>query len=140
MKTFLKNVFLFIIFGSIYALIEIAFRGHTHWTMAILGGLCGILIGSINEYLPWEMSIIKQGLIGAGIVTVLELIFGIILNIILQLGIWDYSHMPCNLWGQICLPFSIAWFFLSFVAIFLDDFLRWKLFGGKKPHYHLRDH
>lgn len=136
-KQWLKIFILFLIGGFIYVAIELGFRGHSHWTMFLLGGLCFILIGSLNNYIPWEMSIIKQGVIGALIVTSLEFIFGLVLNLYLNLGIWDYSNMPFNILGQICLPFSIAWFFLSLVAIFVDDWLRYILFKEEKPHYHL---
>lgn len=136
-KQWLKIFILFLIGGFIYVAIELGFRGHSHWTMFLLGGLCFILIGGLNNYIPWEMSIIKQGVIGALIVTSLEFIFGLILNLYLNLGIWDYSNMPFNILGQICLPFSIAWFFLSLVAIFVDDWLRYVLFKEEKPHYHL---
>ena len=136
-KQWLKIFILFLIGGFIYVAIEVGFRGHSHWTMFLLGGLCFILIGGLNNYIPWEMSIIKQGVIGALIVTSLEFIFGLVLNLYLNLGIWDYSNMPFNILGQICLPFSIAWFFLSLVAIFVDDWLRYILFKEEKPHYHL---
>ncbi len=136
-KQWLKIFILFLIGGFIYVAIELGFRGHSHWTMFLLGGLCFILIGGLNNYIPWEMSIIKQGVIGALIVTSLEFIFGLILNLYLNLGIWDYSNMPFNILGQICLPFSIAWFFLSLVAIFVDDWLRYVLFKEERPHYHL---
>lgn len=136
-KQWLKIFILFLIGGFIYVAIELGFRGHSHWTMFLLGGLCFILIGGLNNYIPWEMSIIKQGVIGALIVTSLEFIFGLVLNLYLNLGIWDYSNMPFNILGQICLPFSIAWFFLSLVAIFVDDWLRYVLFKEEKPHYHL---
>lgn len=136
-KQWLKIFVLFLIGGFIYVAIELGFRGHSHWTMFLLGGLCFILIGGLNNYIPWEMSIIKQGIIGALIVTSLEFIFGLVLNLYLNLGIWDYSNMPFNILGQICLPFSIAWFFLSLVAIFVDDWLRYVLFKEEKPHYHL---
>lgn len=136
-KQWLKILILFLIGGFIYVAIELGFRGHSHWTMFLLGGLCFILIGGLNNYIPWEMSIIKQGVIGALIVTSLEFIFGLVLNLYLNLGIWDYSNMPFNILGQICLPFSIAWFFLSLVAIFVDDWLRYVLFKEEKPHYHL---
>ena len=76
--------------------------------MAVLGGVCFVLIGDINEFIPWNMPLILQGAIGSGIVTVLELVSGIILNLWLGLGIWDYSNMPFNLLGQICLPFTPA--------------------------------
>lgn len=136
-KQWLKIFILFLIGGFIYVAIELGFRGHSHWTMFLLGGLCFILIGGLNNYIPWEMSIIKQGIIGALIITSLEFIFGLVLNLYLNLGIWDYSNIPFNILGQICLPFSIAWFFLSLVAIFVDDWLRYILFKEEKPHYHL---
>ena len=136
-KQWLKIFILFLIGGFIYIAIELGFRGHSHWTMFLLGGLCFILIGGLNNYIPWEMSIIKQGVIGALIVTSLEFIFGLVLNLYLNLGIWDYSNMPFNILGQICLPFSIAWFFLSLIAIFVDDWLRYVLFKEERPHYHL---
>lgn len=136
-KQWLKIFILFLIGGFIYVAIELGFRGHSHWTMFLLGGLCFILIGGLNNYIPWEMSIITQGVIGALIITSLEFIFGLVLNLYLNLGIWDYSNMPFNILGQICLPFSIAWFFLSLVAIFADDWLRYVLFKEEKPHYHL---
>lgn len=128
---------LFIIGGSVYVMIELAFRGRSHWTMFLLGGLCFYLIGLINEFYPWDMPLISQMLISSIIITTLEFIFGVILNIWLKLGIWDYSNMPYNLCGQICLLFSILWFLLSSVAIILDDFVRWKLFGEEKPRYHI---
>lgn len=141
----LKPLVLFTVGGSIYYLIEFVYKtfisgGILHWSMFLLGGLCFLIIGALNEKLPWEMSIIKQGLIGAIIVTVLEFVFGIVLNTILKLNIWDYSHLPLNIMGQVCLPFAIAWFFLAIIAIMLDDYLRWKWFGEDKPHYHLKDH
>ena len=123
--------------GFIYVLIELAFRGRSHWTMFLLGGLCFYLIGLVNELYPWDMPLISQMFISSIIVTSLEFIFGVFLNIFLGLGIWDYSNLPYNLCGQICLIFSIAWFFLSALAIFIDDFIRWKLFGEEKPRYHI---
>lgn len=54
-------------------------------------------------------------LLGALIITAVELIFGVIFNIKYNMGVWDYSNMPLNLLGQICLPFSVLWFGLCFV-------------------------
>ena len=65
----------------------------------------------------------------------LELIFGIIFNINLGMNVWDYSDLPFNLFGQICLPFMIAWFLLSAVAIVADDYIRYWLFAEDKPKY-----
>lgn len=130
-----KGAILFAVGGIIYVLIELAFRGRSHWTMALLGGLSFILIGAINEYLPWRMGLIWQMLIGGGIITAMELAFGLILNLYLGLSIWDYSKLPFNLWGQICLSYSMAWAGLSLVGILLDDFIRWRFFGEEKPRY-----
>lgn len=142
--TWNKLFCLFLTGGILYYVIEYFYKtfishGTTHWSMFLLGGICFILIGAINEVIPWEMSIIKQGLIGAGIVTSLEFVFGVILNIILKLDIWDYSSLPFNILGQICLPFSLAWFGLALIAIFLDDYLRWLWFNEERPHYHIKD-
>ena len=105
--------------------------------MGILGGICFVLMGLINNILGFETSLILQMFISALIITVLEFLSGLLLNVYLGLNIWDYSHLPFNLMGQVCLPFSIIWFFLSPLGIFADDFIRWKLFHEPKPHYHL---
>lgn len=137
LKAILKHAVLALCGGCVYFLIEMAWRGHSHWTMAVLGGVCFVLIGDINEFIPWNMPLILQGAIGSGIVTVLELASGIILNLWLGLGIWDYSNMPFNLLGQICLPFTLLWVALSIVAVVLDDWLRYWLFGEDRPTYTL---
>lgn len=130
-----KALVLFLFGAVVYAGIEILWRGYTHWTMAVLGGALFLLIGGINEYLSWDTSLIVQALLGALIVTEAELLAGIILNIWLGLGIWDYSEMPLNFLGQICPQFALAWVGLSIVAIVVDDYLRYWLFGEEKPHY-----
>jgi len=105
--------------------------------MFILGGVCFVAIGLINELFPWELGIVWQSMIGAVIVTVCEFITGLVVNVWLGLNVWDYSNMPFNVMGQICLPFSLAWVVLSAIAIVLDDYLRYWMFGEEKPHYKL---
>ena len=121
--------------GLIYVLIELAFRGRSHWTMFIVGGLCFWLIGLINEVLPWEMPFWKQCIIGAVIVTAVEFLAGCIINLGLGWNVWDYSNIPFNILGQICLPFSMLWILISAVAIVIDDHLRYWIYGEEKPHY-----
>ena len=133
----LQFLILFLVGGFSYISIEFLWRGHSHPTMFVLGGICFYLIGLINEKYPWDMPLISQMFISSIVVTVLEFFFGIVLNIWLKLGIWDYSHMPYNLCGQVCLLYSIFWFFLSAVAIVVDDLVRWKWFGERKPRYHI---
>lgn len=132
-----KYLFLFGIGGFIYALIEIMFRGHTHWTMMILGGICFIAIGLINEFLSWDIPLIAQGIIGSVAITSLEFITGCIVNLKLGWNVWDYSDVLFNVKGQICLPFSVLWVFISVAAIILDDYLRYWIFHEEKPHYTL---
>ena len=132
----LPKEFLLFLYGGVgYMLIEFLYRGYSHPSMFILGGLCFIIIGAINETFPWCMPLVSQMTISAVTVTALELIFGFILNIWLKLDVWDYSNMPYNFYGQICLLFSIFWFFLSLVAIFIDDWLRFKLYDEEFPSY-----
>lgn len=130
-------VFLFYFYGATYVTIEVFFRGRSHWSMFILGAICGILIGQLNEHTPWELGFLWQCFLGMCIVTGFELLWGLILNVWLQLGIWDYSHMWGNVLGQICPLFSLCWFGVSGVAIVLDDYLRYWFFGEEKPRYKL---
>lgn len=134
-RTILKHAVLALIGGCVYFLIELLWRGHSHWTMVVMGGVCFILIGDINEFIPWNMPLILQGGIGSAVITPMELVCGVILNIWLKLDIWDYSTMPFNFLGQICLPFSLLWVALSIAAVILDDWLRYWLFKEERPTY-----
>lgn len=135
LKASLKYPALFCVGGLAYYAIEILYRGYSHWTMILLGGICFLLCGELNEIISWEMPIVLQQAICSLAITMLEFIFGVVLNIVLKLGLWDYSAMPFNLLGQICLPFTIVWFFLSIIAIVLDDYLRYLLWDEEKPRY-----
>lgn len=140
-KNTLKNVFKYLILGNIggivYILIELFYRGYSHWTMYIVAAISFILIGLINEFINWDMKLWKQMLIGSIIITIIEFISGYIVNIKLSWHVWDYSTLPFNIMGQVCLAFSIIWFFISLIAIVVDDYLRYWLFKEEKPHYKL---
>lgn len=120
-----------------YNVLELAFRGWTHWTMFLLGGLCFICIGAINEIIPWEMPLWQQVLIGAGIITGLEFATGCIINVWLGWTIWDYSQMPGNIMGQVCPQFFILWLPVALVGIVMDDCLRYRIFHEDQPHYNV---
>lgn len=138
MNKILKFISLFLIGGSIYFLMETLWRGYSHWSMFILGGICFVIIGGLNEYYGWDMPFWKQCLIGAVIITGLEFLTGLIVNKVLGWAVWNYSNLPFNIIGQICLPYSLLWFVLSGVAIIIDDYLRYWLFGEEKPHYNFK--
>lgn len=136
-----KPVILFLAGGSLYYLIELVWKsvrgGTMHWSMFLLGGISFLLIGALNEYFSWNTGLLWQALIGAVIITVLEFCTGLILNVWLGLGIWDYSHLPLNVMGQICLPFTLAWVLLAAAAVVLDDYIRYWFLGEEKPVYRI---
>lgn len=122
-----KRLFLiWLILGSTYTTIEVLWRGYTHPAMLVVGGLCGVLVGAINQ-IPkfYKLKIIWQSVIGAVLVMLVELAAGLILNTWLCLGIWDYSNLPLNLMGQICPWFGLLWLLIMPLAIWLEDTLRW---------------
>ena len=138
MKRIFKDLILFVIFGAVYFGLECIWTGAaTHWTMFLVGGLMGVLIGGINEKIGWDMPIFQQCTISMGVAIFCEAAVGIVLNILLGLDVWHYTKMAF-FWNQCSLPFCVIWFVLGSVCIFLDDWLRWKLFGEEKPHYKLR--
>ena len=103
--------------------------------MFILGGICFIALGLINEILDWDTPMILQMAIGCVIITTLEFITGCVVNLGLGWDVWDYSQYPLNFLGQISVRSSVLWYFLSAVGIVLDDTIRWKVFGEDKPKY-----
>lgn len=131
----LKYLFLFSFGGIIYVIIELLWRGYSHWSMFILGGLCFLLLGFLNEKNTREIPLIVQMIFGAFIITSLEFIAGCILNLWLNLNVWDYYDLPFNILGQVCLPYMFLWFLLSPLCIVTDDYIRYLFFGGKKPSY-----
>lgn len=135
MKKVFKYVVLLSTGGGLYMLIEMLFRGYSHWTMFIVGGICFVLCGLVNEILPWEMPVWLQMTLCMVIITSVELVAGMIINIGLGLAVWDYSNLPFNFLGQICLYFSAAWWPLSGLAIILDDYLRYWWFKEERPKY-----
>ena len=135
MRKILKALFLWAIGGTIYYAVEVIWRGYSHWTMFILGGICFFVIGALNKLYRWDMALISQMFISSLVITLLELITGLIVNKWLQWGIWDYSQVPYNFMGQICLLYTNLWFFLSLAGIILDDFIRHRFLKEEKPHY-----
>ena len=120
----LGSIMYFFLGGSSYYFLEIAFRGYSHYSMFIAGGLSlmaiNILCCTSNKFK--DKNVILKAIIGGFLITIIEFIVGIVFNVFLNKEIWDYTEMPLNLLGQICLPFSIVWIILSFPAIFVCTF------------------
>lgn len=130
-----KYLFLFLVGGFSYFYIEILFRGYSHFSMIICGGLAFIFCGLINQLMHFRISLIVQMILSAFIITGLEFVTGYLVNMRLHWNVWDYSGMPYNLYGQVCLTYSSIWLLLSLVCIFMDDLIRWKIFDEEKPQY-----
>jgi len=105
----------FLIGGSLYSMLEILWRGYTHWSMTITGALCFMTLYALHVYAV-GIPFFWRCLLGALGITVLEFTAGCIVNLLLGWKVWDYSSLPFNLLGQICPLFSFFWFFLCICA------------------------
>ena len=132
-----KYLFLLDVGGLLYILIELIWRDRSHWTMFLLGGICFVFLGLINEVLPWQMPLWQQILIGAAGITTLEFLTGCIVNLALDWNVWDYSGMPGNIIGQICPQYFLLWLPVSLAGIILDDWIRYRCYGEERPRYNV---
>lgn len=119
--------------GIVYFYMEIAFRGFSHFSMFICGGLCFLLVGFAGKRILADSgnvftAVIQIMLIGSLIITSLEYITGIIVNVYLKMNVWDYSDMRYNVQGQICMVYSMLWALLSLPCVFLNGVIRKYIF------------
>ena len=92
-------------------IIELLWRGRTHWTMGLCAGVCFVQLYLLEKYMS-NLKLITKCIIGTTIITLNEFITGCIVNLSLGWAVWDYSETPLNLFGQVCLVFSLLWFIL----------------------------
>ena len=116
--------FLFVyVLGALgYGALEMLWRGHTHWTMLLTGGVCFLLIYLCATRL--RAALWQKCLLSAAMVTTAELLVGLLVNRALGWSVWDYSALPMNLGGQICLLYSLYWLALSLPTVALCTRLR----------------
>lgn len=95
-----------------YPMIELLWRGHSHWTMSCTGGICLTGIRRICQRMR-ASSLLSCCAACGGLITTAELAVGLVVNRVLRWNVWDYSRMPLNLWGQVCLAYSLLWVLLS---------------------------
>ena len=137
MKRVSEGLVLWGIGGTIYYSLEMIFRGFSHWTMWMLGGLCMAFFGKQGVWVSWRDPLWKQVIrctlfVGCG-----EFTTGIIVNKWLHLDVWDYSDQPFQLFGQICVPFLILFSGLCLLGIlFSGYFLHW-VYHEAKPSFHI---
>lgn len=121
---FTKWLWMFGTGGIVYLLIELLYRGHSHISMFFAGGLSAALIFWIccagrMRRTGWYL----RCAVGSAVITAVEFCTGVFVNLYLHLRVWDYSAMPLHLLGQVCLPFSAIWFFLTLPILALGDML-----------------
>lgn len=113
---FWKHSVLYYLGGAGYMTLEFLWRGRSHGSMFLLGGLCFTALGKLRRlHLPLPL----KAAAGSAVITVLELATGLAVNRDHQ--IWDYRSLPLNFRGQICLPFSLMWYPLSLAGFFLYE-------------------
>lgn len=118
--------------GTLYVLIEILWRGYSHYSMFIAGGLGFLLFMAVNRYLVKKTGYLFSAVVCSIGITIIEFVLGCIFNIWLGLNIWDYSNIPLNFMGQICELYSTIWIFVSLAGLKLESYLSSKtntLFG-----------
>ena len=110
---FWKACILFYLGGGSYMALEFLWRGRSHGSMFLLGGLCFLLIGQLGKLLK-AVPVAVQLLMFSAMITFLELLTGLIVNG--NYGVWDYRAAAYNFRGQICLGFSLLWIPVSLMA------------------------
>lgn len=120
------NLTIFCIGSVGYGLIELLWRGRTHWSMMLAGGISFLGLSKISSCLK-KYNLFIKALVGCGFITTVEYIFGIIFNVVLKRKVWDYSKMPLNINGQICALYSFFWLILSFLFIPISDKIQSKM-------------
>ena len=107
------------LFGGVaYGLIEVIWRGYTHPSMVITGGLCFSMICAINGKFAKRSLFLRSAACTIG-VTATEFCVGILVNRVFRMEVWDYSDKWMNLFGQICPLYSAFWFGLCLMVSFM---------------------
>lgn len=128
-----NNVILWLTGGIIYFYMEIAFRGYSHFSMLICGGVCFITVGCMGRKILANsknmlVALPKIMVSGMLIITFYEFVTGVLVNKVLGWNVWDYSEQKYNVMGQICLVYSLLWSVLSLLCVYLDIIIRKYIF------------
>ena len=120
--TLWEITFVYLLGAFGYGGVELLWRGHTHWTMLLLGGACFLAIYAITIRRPGPLW--GKCLLCAGTVTALEFCTGCFVNLYLGWDVWDYGGIPGNLLGQVCPLYAALWYLLSLPSAALARALR----------------
>lgn len=136
-KKLSEYLFLGALGGCIYYTLELTFRGFSHWSMFMLGGISMMFFAAQGMAVMWSDPLWLQVLRCTLFVAAGEFLTGMIVNKWMRWQVWDYSDQPFHLFGQICLPFTILFSGLCFLAIFVCGYLLYWMYGEKKPKYRM---
>lgn len=101
MKTFLL--------GALgYPLLEILWRGRSHYSMALAGGIACV---RIKKRAQKKGSLLYKAFLCALDITAVEYMTGLVFN--RRHHVWDYRRSPGHIAGQICPLYTFLWFLLS---------------------------
>ena len=120
---FWRKLVLFYLGGMAYVGLELLWRGRSHGSMFMAGGLSFVLIGNLPR-----MGRTARALSGGAIITGVELLTGLLVN--RNYAVWDYRDQPGNVLGQICPLFSLIWVPFSLLAFWMYGKLDEKLRKG----------
>lgn len=153
-KYYFKNKIIhFLVFLSFYMNVEVIVRaltgdmigykgislfslmGYTSIYVGILAGFLSLIIAFLcdnNTY--FNLKAYQKVLIGGSIITLAELISGIILNLWFGLSIWSYADEKFNFLGQIELFNCLLWFFvITPLIIWFDSHFTYYIYDEDKP-------
>ena len=119
-----KNTLLFYTGGATYLTLELLYRGRSHGSMFLAGGICFLMMGQLNRVEP-RLPLPLRAVVGSLIVTGVELAMGMAVNRNYQ--VWDYRNQPGNFMGQICPRFTALWLPLSLAGLVLFRYLDEKI-------------
>ena len=119
-RTVGRVIFWFSCGAILYPSLEVLWRGHSHYSMALCGGLCAVLLLYLNGLWP-VLARPVRALLGACLICLVEFLFGVVFNLFFSMAVWDYSALRYNLMGQICLRYFLLWLGFSWLLTWLFD-------------------
>ncbi|WP_461810145.1 putative ABC transporter permease [Faecalimonas sp.] len=137
MKKISEYLFMWALGGTLYYTFEVFFRGFSHWTMFVLGGICVVFCVWQGMTVKWKDPLWIQILRCTIFVVSSEFITGIIVNKWFKWYVWDYTDQPFQLFGQICVPFAIIFSGLCALSIIGGGFFLYWFYGEEKPDFHV---
>lgn len=135
--TFMQLVWLFFIYSFIGWCGEVCMavisrrkfvnRGFVNGPLCPIYGFAGVLFCLFLPELTGNIFFLFLG--GFLISSILEYITGMLMEAIFHRRLWDYSAIPMNVGGYVCLRYSLVWGILSVLVMKLFNPLLCNLFG-----------